>query len=254
MHIRRLLLALTFVVCGISAAEAKNVAFPPDNCSLASPFMSFNGPSTNENTYCSDGQFVLKNAIPECAADQIVSFDGSKFFCKTVATNFPVCTVDQVITYTKDGWECVSKTSQTVPTCAAKQFLTYNSTAFQCADLPALTSSVPTCGANQFLTYNGTTFQCADAPASSAAAATGAWCGARSFICSPNTPTYYGDRYQPKNSSYLTVNVPCNGQEITVTCASAPGETGDYAYLADIHCPNGYVGVQGVATASCIKP
>ena len=141
----------------LNSALADRVAFPPDNCSGANPFMAFDGVTTGGNTYCINGQSVLNNALlPGCNDGQAVTYEGGKFICKTVSTDTPpTCSAGQFLTYNGTSFSCGSTN---VPTCQANYVLTYNGSAFTCVPKSA---SVPTCAANQFLTYNGTSFQCA---------------------------------------------------------------------------------------------
>jgi hypothetical protein len=157
-----LLLAFAIIAGTISGAKADGVAFPPANCSAAQPFMSFNGPVNNNNTYCSDGQFVLTNALPNCTEGQEVVFSGGKFICQTdPSSKVPTCGQDQVLTYNGADFICVNRTDK-IPTCGTDQFLTYNGTAYQCATIWKL--QIPNCGGGQVLTGNGSQLYCVNAP------------------------------------------------------------------------------------------
>ena len=68
---RALFLGLFFTLAFATASLADGRAFPPDDCSVASPFMAFTG-IDGSNTFCNSGQDVLTNAIPNCAAGQVV--------------------------------------------------------------------------------------------------------------------------------------------------------------------------------------
>jgi hypothetical protein len=46
--------------------------------------MAFNGVGPNSNTYCINGQNIFHNALPGCAPDQVISFNGTAFYCKTL--------------------------------------------------------------------------------------------------------------------------------------------------------------------------
>jgi hypothetical protein len=178
-----LLLALFLTaVIPLNGAFADGRAFPPDNCSGANPFMAFNGVTSGGNTYCIDGQTVLNNALSTCDTDQVIAFNGSAFYCKTIeldappacgpgefltsngssfscaSTNVPTCAANYVLTYNGSAFVCVPKNAS-IPTCAANQFLTYNGSSFQCAATQNLT--IPTCGAGETLTGNGSTLTCA---------------------------------------------------------------------------------------------
>jgi hypothetical protein len=147
--------ALLFAILFTSPALAEGGrAFPPDNCSSGNPFMAFDGVETGGNTYCINGQSVLSNALPGCAPNQQVIFDGTAFVCKAGGTP-PNCAAGEFLTFTNGNYGCASTS---VPTCAANQVLTYNGSAFVCV---AKSASIPTCAASEFLTYNGTSFQCA---------------------------------------------------------------------------------------------
>lgn len=178
------LLTALFCVLLASSAYADGVAFPPEGCSAGNPFMAFNGVNdpSNKNTYCSNGQSVLQNALPACAAGQQVAYDGGKFICKDAAnvptcnpseflsfdgqtyqcksTGVATCGNNQVLTFNGSSYFCVNKDA-TIPVCGAGQFLTYNG-AYQCASVN--TPSIPTCGATQVLTASNGQLSCVDAP------------------------------------------------------------------------------------------
>jgi hypothetical protein len=227
-----LLLAFAILAGTISGAKADaplGVAFPPDNCSASSPFMSFNGPAAGHNTYCSDGQFVLKNALPNCTEDQEVVFHGTKFICQDITptiptcspgsfltstdgktftcvkSNVPNCSDGEVLTYTNGSFTCV-KTGPDVPTCGPNQFLTYNGT-FQCANVLAL--DIPNCSDTQVLTKRGGSLQCVEQTASGSAP-----CTAYSFQTNveggpgSGMATYY---YTSANTANAEHNLACGG-------------------------------------------
>ena len=197
-HIIAALIVGALCIPGYLLADGR--VFPPDNCTDTNSFMAFNGVTAGGNTYCINGQQVLSNAIPNCAPDQIVSHDGSKFYCKDggtppacaagefltsdgaelscSSTNVPTCAANYVLTYNGSSFVCVPK-SASVPTCAANQFLTYNGTSFQCAATQSLT--IPNCPAGQVLTGSGGSLACV--PASSSQQQSGAWCGFVSANC-----------------------------------------------------------------------
>ena len=127
-------------------------AFPPDNCSAASPFMGFTGVATS-NTFCNSGQDILNNALPACADGQEVAHENGKFVCKTPA-NVPTCNPNEFLNFDGQTYTCKSTG---VATCSNNQVLTYNGSSYFCVNKDA---TIPVCGANQFLTYNGS-YQCA---------------------------------------------------------------------------------------------
>ena len=141
MYFRLFLVTVLFAGFA-STAQAANVAFPPDNCTPLNPFMSFKGTDTNENTYCSNGQSVLKNALPQCAADQVVVFDGSLFICKTETVSYPTCEPNEFLTYNGASLECRDPSVPSV--CAEGQVITYTIMGWQCVSR----ENVPTCGPN----------------------------------------------------------------------------------------------------------
>jgi hypothetical protein len=150
LFISSALFALILLCSGTAFADGR--AFPPDGCSSNAPFMSFSG-SDGSNTYCSDGQVVFKNAIPDCLANQSVVFDGSKFICKT-DVSVPTCTPGQFLSFNGTNYECKSSG---VATCADNQVLTFNGSSYYCVNR---TDKIPNCGKDEFLTYNGS-YQCA---------------------------------------------------------------------------------------------
>jgi hypothetical protein len=140
----RILLALLLCLGFDASALADGKVFPPDNCSATKPFMAFNGVADNGNTYCSSGQDIFHNAIPACAPDQIVAYDGTQFYCTDNTLN--------------------------PPTCAPGEVLTSNGSSFQCT----ATLTVPTCGPGEVLTGSGGTLTCV---AQASAGPSGSWCG-----------------------------------------------------------------------------
>ncbi len=190
---RHILFALLFaftLTIGTADARADGVAFPPNPCTPDSPFMSFNGlnnpnPSGKPDTYCSNGQFVLKNALPVCGSGTVVAYNGTDFYCKT-DISVPACTTSQYVVvrdgaltcenkpalptscdpgyalaYTNGSFSCV-RVGQDVPNCnGTNQFLVYGGGTFSCANViqPAQIH-IPTCGANQVVTANGSTLSC----------------------------------------------------------------------------------------------
>ena len=156
---------LTALCCAFlaSSAHASGLAtnfraFPPDNCSTSSPFMAFTG-ADGSNTFCDSGQDIFMNALPGCAANQQVVFNGSKFVCKDAA-NVPTCPAGQVLTFLSgSGFTCVNGNAS-VPTCGKNQFLTYSNNTFQCATVSNLT--LPVCGKGQVVTSDGTQLTCVD--------------------------------------------------------------------------------------------
>ena len=92
--------------------------------------MAFNGVATNGNTYCRSGQDVMRNAIPVCAADQIVSFNGSAFYCKNSEIELPTCPPGASLT--SDGASISCAQQLTLPTCAADQVLTVSNGTLTC--------------------------------------------------------------------------------------------------------------------------
>lgn len=78
---RVLFLSAVFCAGFAISAYADHVVFPPDDCSKDNPFMSFNGVNSGDNTYCSNGQAILMNAMPNCTKDQALIFDGLNFSC-----------------------------------------------------------------------------------------------------------------------------------------------------------------------------
>jgi hypothetical protein len=190
-----LLLAFAILAGTISGARADGVAFPPANCSAAQPFMSFNGPVNNNNTYCSDGQFILKNAMPNCAEAQEVAFSHGKFICQDdPLSKMPTCGQDRVLTYNGTDFICVPRTDK-IPTCGPNKFLTYNGTQFICADDSH--PLVPNCGAGQqVVTGNGSQIYCVDTPPSGTYASCTKWCS-NGFCVATQAETYHDPSYQP---------------------------------------------------------
>ena len=103
----RILVALLLCLGLGASAHADGRVFPPDNCSTANPFMAFNA-TPDSNTYCINGQNVMRNAIPVCAADQIVSFNGSAFYCRNSEIELPVCAPGQVLTSNGASISCTT--------------------------------------------------------------------------------------------------------------------------------------------------
>lgn len=90
-------------------AHADHVAFPPDNCNAFSPFMSFNGTDNGGNTYCSDGQTVFLNALPNCTEGQTIVKRGDSFTCEdqTVSSSvLPNCTDGQTLVKRGNSFIC----------------------------------------------------------------------------------------------------------------------------------------------------
>jgi hypothetical protein len=146
-------LALLFAATGTSGAKADTVLFPPLGCSGDAQYITWvNGNATQ--TSCENGQQILNNAIPTCAAGQEVVFDGSRFVCQSRTEGLPTCGVNQFLSYNGSSYEC---RNTGVPTCGTNQVLTFNGTNYYCVNR---TDSIPACGTNQFLTYNGS-YQCA---------------------------------------------------------------------------------------------
>ena len=87
-------------------ASADGRAFPPDNCSITSPFMAFTAVD-GSNTYCNSGQDVFLNALPNCLADQQVTFDGAQFICKAAPT-LPACGANEVLSSNGTQFVCVT--------------------------------------------------------------------------------------------------------------------------------------------------
>jgi hypothetical protein len=103
-----LLLCIGLAALALAQNATSGRAFPPDNCSGTNPFMAFNGVATGGNTYCINGQSVLSNALPGCAPNQQVIYDGTSFICQDPGSDL------------------------NIPACGAGQFLTYNGTSFSC--------------------------------------------------------------------------------------------------------------------------
>jgi hypothetical protein len=114
--------------------------------------MFYNG-DTNANTKCKTGQEVLNLAIPTCNAGQVVSYNGTAFYCKT-EVNVPTCTAGEFLTFNGTTYTCQSTG---VATCGQNQVLTFNGASYFCVNR---TDAIPVCGPNQFLTYNGA-YSCA---------------------------------------------------------------------------------------------
>lgn len=158
---QRLLLTAGLCLLVPTLALADGRAFPPDGCSTLSPFMAFTAVN-NSNTYCTDGQGILTNALPSCSEGQHVEFSGGKFVCAN-SEGPNACGPTQVLTFTTSGYMCVDKGAN-VPTCAANQFLTYNGSTFQCAATQKI--NIPTCTPNQYLNAPGGVLVCEDFPQS----------------------------------------------------------------------------------------
>ena len=107
------------------------------------------------STICLTGQEVLTLAIPTCAANQQVVYDGSKYICRSPKT-IPTCTSGQYLSFNGSDYECKSNTPP--PTCSASQVLTYDGSSYVCTER---NDNIPVCTADQFLTYNGSSYQCA---------------------------------------------------------------------------------------------
>jgi hypothetical protein len=107
----RIFLALLFCLGFGASALADGKVFPPDNCSTANPFMAFNGVADNGNTYCSSGQDIFHNAIPTCAPDQIVAYNGTEFYCTDNTLNPPTCAPGEVLTGSGGSFTCVAQSS-----------------------------------------------------------------------------------------------------------------------------------------------
>jgi putative Ig domain-containing protein len=155
IFMNRIIIMLLFCLGFAASAHADGRVFPPDNCSVASPFMAFNA-IADSNVYCNSGQQIFQHALPACLPDQVVTFTGGSFVCKNVA-NPPNCGEGEFLTFTNDAYGCGAVDSD-IPTCGPNQVLSYNGVEFVCVPH---TGNIPACGANQFLTYNGSDFQCA---------------------------------------------------------------------------------------------
>jgi hypothetical protein len=154
--VRQLLYAVCVVIAVLAAAPAwaanDSRAFPPDNCSVGSPFMGFTG-INGSNTFCNSGQDILNNAIPACTNGQQVVKENGKFICKN-PTNVPSCSPNEFLSFDGESYTCKSSG---VATCGTNQVLTFNGSSYFCVNRDA---TIPVCAANQFLTYNGS-YQCA---------------------------------------------------------------------------------------------
>src|SRR5262249_26283520 len=85
-------------------------AFPPDGCSVNSPFMYFEGENTNKNTECKTAQFVFKTALPTCTSNQVIAYDGANFVCKT-ETAVPSCQPNEFLSYDGETYQCKARAS-----------------------------------------------------------------------------------------------------------------------------------------------
>jgi hypothetical protein len=158
----KLLCASLFVIAMASPAMAAS-----DNATVFPPVTKDNLECGNDqlrviswakgalSTICLTGQEVLTLAIPSCAANQQVVYDGSKYICRS-PTSIPTCTGSQYLSFNGSEYECKSNTPP--PTCTASQVLTYNGSGYVCIER---TDSIPVCSSGYFLTYNGTNYQCA---------------------------------------------------------------------------------------------
>jgi hypothetical protein len=144
----RILLALLFGLGFGASALADGRVFPPDNCSTSSPFMAFSA-IEGSNTYCTNGQDIFHNAIPACAADQIVAFNGASFYCKSAADAPPNCGPNQVLTFANDAYACVAagEGNLTIPSCSPPQVLTGSGGSLTCTT----PSTGASCGARQHM-------------------------------------------------------------------------------------------------------
>jgi hypothetical protein len=152
------------------------------------------------------------------------------------------CGAGQALTYTANGFACVTVDQQIVPTCGAGQFLTSNGSSFTCTNTAALSIgcpggstltgisngqavcanlpsiSVPACGAGQYVAGNGSQLYCADLP---------------------SIPTCGAGQYVAGDGNQLTcANLP------TARCSTAPwgGLGGEYLTASSV--PTGAVFVQ----------
>jgi hypothetical protein len=155
--------------------------FPPAGCTKVDQRV-ITWRDGSASTVCLTGQGVMHLALPNCQPEQYVVYDGSNFFCETVAdppncgtdeflthgpggyickkTGLPpVCAGDEVLSYTPNGFICVKK-SRDLPTCGPNQFLTYNGADFQCATVS--TPTIPNCPAGQVVTGDGNSLRCVD--------------------------------------------------------------------------------------------
>jgi ribosomal protein S27AE len=205
-------LAIALFASTPAFASNDSRAFPPDNCTTGSPFMGFTGVN-GSNTFCNSGQDILSNAIPTCAAGQIVAHDGSKFYCKA-ELNVPTCTPGTFLSFDGTNYTCASTG---VATCGANQVLTFNGTSYYCVNKDA---TIPVCAANQFLTYNGS-YQCA-------------------AVNTPVIPNCGAGQYVAGNGSQLyCANLPAT-QTVVVSCPLQYVDAANDSFGCQVQCPAGY--------------
>jgi len=128
------------------ASSITSTVFPPTNCvNGQTMYMGWDGVNS---TTCNTGQDVLKNAL-NCTAQQMIAFDGSQYYCKTI----PTCGADESLTFDGTDFHCV-QTQTKLPTCTAGQTLTSDGTNWVCQD--ANTAQLGSwCGVNRHYTMMG---------------------------------------------------------------------------------------------------
>jgi hypothetical protein len=102
------------------------------------------------------GKFVCKSqqSIPTCGEDEFLSYESGSYICRGLSR--PDCQPDEVLTADGTAFYCVKK-SDAIPTCSAGQFLTYNGAAYQCA---TAAMQVPNCAQDEVLTGSGGQLMC----------------------------------------------------------------------------------------------
>jgi hypothetical protein len=95
-------------VIAFANSDSDSRVFPPDNCNTTERRV-LSWQDGTEATYCLTGQDILKLAVPNCAANQHVVYDGTNFICKTVEIETKVVTCALQYTGPADNsWGCTA--------------------------------------------------------------------------------------------------------------------------------------------------
>jgi hypothetical protein len=81
MH-RGLILAILLLCIPAFASGTQLNMWPPDGCSAKEPRVATWQNGTKTGTRCMSAQEILRLALPDCKAGQLVMFDGENFACK----------------------------------------------------------------------------------------------------------------------------------------------------------------------------
>lgn len=136
----RFLALLAMLTLFAGYARADNVQFfPPHDCAPNSPYFTWDGVSP---TKCRTATEVLNDATGGCAANQVVTFVGNRYVCRTV----PSCAAGQALNFSGGNFTCEAVSSTTnnpkmaLPACGAGQVITSDGNDLLCTDLPVASS------------------------------------------------------------------------------------------------------------------